>query len=65
VQQRVAGGGKLRSMGKRRKKEGGKGSAEHLSYRDLILKCMGTKKSMSRERLRTKVRLEATVEPGR
>ena len=50
-------------MGKT-KKGGGEGDDEPVKYRNLILQCMGTKKSIRRERLQTKVRPEALSNPG-
>ena len=49
-------------MGKRRRPGGLKGAAVAVSYRNLILQCMGTKKSMTRERLQTEVRPKATFQ---
>jgi hypothetical protein len=60
-------------MGKRRRpgglkggrlRPGGlKGAAVAVSYRNLILQCMGTKKSMNRERLQTEVRRRQLSNP--
>ena len=56
------GVGAVRAMGKRRRPGGLKGAAVAVSYRNLILQCMGTKKSMTRERLQTEVRPKATFQ---